>query len=309
MLRPNPRQVSSRRARLLLPLLAALLPSAASAAAQQTSDEERAWNEPVEPFRVAGNVYYVGATEVASYLITTPEGHFVLDGGLPQTAPQILSNIERLGFDPADVELLLNSHAHYDHAGGLAELEARTGAAILLSAGDVDQARRGGLGDFAFGDRFAFPAFAPDRVVADGEAVTLGGVTMTAHVTPGHTRGCTTWTLRVVEAGEPLDVLFLCSVTAPGYRLIGNAAYPEILEDYRATFRRLEAMDADVFLANHGSFFDLHAKRAQLAATPARNPFVDPDGYRRHLARMKEELERKAKEQRSGEAPKPGAAR
>ena len=171
----------------------------------------------------------------------------------------------------------------------------------------MEQARRGGLGDFAFGDRFAFPAFAPDRVVADGEAVTLGGVTLTAHVTPGHTRGCTTWTMRVVEAGEPLDVVFLCSVTAPGYRLVGNEAYPEILEDYRATFRRLEAMDADVFLANHGSFFDLHTKRAQLAAGPARNPFVDPEGYRRHLARMKEELERKATEQ-AAERPKPGAA-
>jgi len=247
----------------------------------------------------------VGATEVASYLVTTPEGHFVLDGGLPQTAPQILANIERLGFDPADVELLLNSHAHYDHAGGLAELKARTGASILLSAGDVDQARRGGLGDFAFGDRFTFPAFGPDRVLDDGEGVTLGGVTLTAHVTPGHTRGCTTWTLRVVEAGEPLDVLFLCSVTAPGYRLVGNDAYPEILEDYRTTFRRLEAMDVDVFLANHPSFFDLHAKRAQLAAKPDRNPFVDPDGYRRHLARLKEELERKAKEQGAVEGPKP----
>ena len=164
MHRANPLAESPHRARLLPALVAALLASAAPAPAQQSSEEERAWNEPVEPFRVAGNVYYVGAAEVASYLVTTPEGHFVLDGGLPQTAPQILANIERLGFDPADVELL------------------------------------------------------------------------------------------------------------PGYRLVGNDAYPEILEDYRATFRRLEAMDVDVFLANHGSFFDLHAKRARLAARPPRNP-------------------------------------
>ena len=299
---PQPRQEPSpTRAALggrpaaLLAL--ALLALAAPGPAQLTTEQEREWNLPVEPFRVAGNVYYVGAAEVAAYLVTTPAGHFLLDSGFPETVPQILANVEKLGFDPRDVELLLNSHAHYDHAGGMAELKARTGASILLSAGDVELARRGGRGDFAFGDRFGYPPFTADRLVADGEAVTLGGVTMTAHVTPGHTRGCTTWTTRVEEGDERLDVLFLCSVTAPGYRLVRNEAYPEILADYRATFRRLEALPVDVFLANHGSFFDLAGKREALRAAPARNPFVDPEGYRRNLARWKEELERKAREQ------------
>jgi metallo-beta-lactamase class B len=292
---PSPTPGAALRALALL--AAALLALAAPGVAQLTTEQEREWNRPVEPFRIAGNVYYVGAAEVASYLVTTPAGHFLLDSGFPETVPQILANVERLGFDPRDVELLLNSHAHYDHAGGIAELKARTGASILLSAGDVELARRGGRGDFAFGDRFGYPPFTADRIVADGEAVTLGGVTMTAHVTPGHTRGCTTWTTRVEEQGAPLDVLFLCSVTAPGYRLVGNEAYPAILADYRETFRRLEALPVDVFLANHGSFFDLGAKREALRAAPARNPFVDPAGYRRNLARWKEELERKAREQ------------
>jgi metallo-beta-lactamase class B len=289
---------SARPARVAA-LLALCLASAVAppASAQLDSEQERAWNQPVEPFRIAGNVYYVGAAEVASYLVATPGGHFLLDSGFRDTVPQILANVEKLGFVPRDVKLLLASHVHSDHVGGMADLKARTGAAILLSAGDADQARRGGVGDFAFGDRFPYAPFTADRIVADGEKVTLGGTTLTAHVTPGHTRGCTTWTVRVVERGEPLDVLFLCSVTAPGYRLIGNEAFPGIVGDYRATFRRLETMPVDVFLANHGSFFDLQRKRAALCANPERNPFVDPEGYRAHLARLRDELEGKIREQ------------
>jgi metallo-beta-lactamase class B len=285
-----------RRAAALV-LACAVAGAFAPTSAQLDTEQERAWNEPVEPFRIVGNVYYVGAAEVASYLIATAAGHFVLDSGFRDTVPQVLANIERLGFAPGDVKWLLSSHVHYDHVGGMAELEARTGAAVALSAGDAEQASRGGLGDFAFGDQFGYAPFTADRLVADREGITLAGTTVTAHLTPGHTRGCTTWTVRVEERGEPLDVLFLCSVTAPGYRLVGNEAYPGIVEDYRATFRRLESVPVDVFLANHGSFFDLHRKRAALCANPARNPFIDPAGYRAHLAARRAELERRVVEQ------------
>jgi metallo-beta-lactamase class B len=292
--------MSRDRSTSTLRLAAALaLCLATAAAAQISSDEEREWNQPVPPFRIAGNVYYVGAHEVAAYLVTTPAGHVVLDSGFEETVPLVLASVEALGFRPADVKLLIASHAHLDHVGGMATLRERTGARLLMSAADAELAARGGQGDPNFGDRFAFRPFSPDRVIADGEVVELGGVRLTAHVTPGHTRGCTTWTLRVEERGVPLDVVFLCSVTAPGYRLIGNPGHPGIVEDYRATFRRLAALPVDVFLANHGSFFDLHGKRERLCANPAENPFVDPEGWRRHLERQREAFEGKLAEQQA----------
>jgi metallo-beta-lactamase class B len=310
----------------LVGLAGVLAVLAAPAAAQETSEEERAWNQPVEPFRIAGNVYYVGAHEVASYLIATPEGHVVLDSGFEATVPQILANVERLGFRVADVKWILNSHAHYDHCGGLATLRERTGARIVMSAADAELAARGGEGDPNFGDGFRYRAFTPDRTIGDGEVVELGGTRLVAQLTPGHTRGCTTWTVRVEENGKPLEVAFLCSVTAPGYRLVGNAGHPTIVEDYRETFRRLAALPVDVFLANHGSFFDLHGKRERLESCPpaaasvaeegaapvapggeaavacgaaAGNPFVDPAGWQRHVERQREAFEKRLAEQRA----------
>src|SRR6185503_14158379 len=149
-------------------------------------------NDPVEPFRIVGNVHYVGASDVTSFLITTPQGHILIDGGFAETAPMIVANIRKLGFDPRDVRLILNSHAHLDHAGGIAELRRVTGAKFLASAPDAAQLARGGTDDPQFGNRFPFPPAPPDRLVRDGERVTLGGTTLTAHITPGHTRGCTT---------------------------------------------------------------------------------------------------------------------
>ena len=303
---PESRRVSrSRRflsaatggAAMVMALALAVPPPAAS---QMTSDEERAWNQPVEPFRIAGNVYYVGAHEVASFLIATPAGHVILDSAFEETVPQILANVEKLGFRAADVKLLLNSHAHFDHAGGLATLRERTGAELLMSAADAELAARGGQGDPNFGDRFRYRPFTPDRTLADGEVVELGGSRLVAHLTPGHTRGCTTWTVRVEEGGRPLDVAFLCSVTAPGYRLVGNAGHPGIVADYRATFARLAELPVDVFLANHGSFFDLHGKRERLGANPEQNPFVDREGWRQHLERQRQAFEGKLKEQGGG---------
>ncbi|HET9766024.1 MAG TPA: subclass B3 metallo-beta-lactamase, partial [Thermoanaerobaculia bacterium] len=271
--------------------------AAFAAPARPLSPEEQKWNEPIEPFRIAGNLYYVGARDVTSYLVATPAGHVVIDSGFAETVPQVLANIRTLGFRPEDVEWLLISHPHYDHVGGIADLRDATGAEIAVSAADADQAARGGVGDFAFGDRFRYRPFTADRLLRDGDTVALGGSVLTANVTPGHTRGCTSWTMDVVEGGKPLHVVFVCSITAPGYQLATNDGYPRIADDYRETFRRLAAMPVDVFLAAHGSFFGLVEKRAALCRNPERNPFVDPEGYREHLERLHQQFEQKLSEQ------------
>ena len=220
---------------------------------------------------------------LTSFLITTPKGHILLDGGMPETAAQIERNITRLGFSLRDVKILLNSHAHFDHAGGLAELKRITGAKFYAGAGDVALLARGGMGDPQFGDRFLFPPIEADRALHDGDRITLGGVTLIAHATPGHTRGCTTYSLRT--AGH--DVVFVGSPTAPGYRVVGNAAYPDIISDYRRQFVTLKSLPCDVMLGSHGSFFHLAEKRKT-------HRFVDPGEYPKFVARMEKEFEEAA---------------
>lgn len=246
----------------------------AGAAFAQQDPVSRSWNEPVEPFRIAGNLYYVGASDVTSFLITTPKGHILLDGGFEETAPMILANIARLGFRPKDVRILLSSHAHYDHAGGLAELKRATGAAFYASRGDLPQLARGGLDDPQFGNRFPFPPIMADRIVEDGTRVTLGGTTLTAHLTPGHTPGCTTWTMRTGNR----DVVFVGSPTAPSeYRLTRNPRYPNTVADYRRQFAKLKTLGCDIFLASHGSFFGLAemvAKKKTVAGCDEYHAFV-----------------------------------
>jgi metallo-beta-lactamase class B len=189
-------------------LLLACLTAPASAQRDATS---RAWNQPAEPFRILGNVYYVGANEITSFLITTPQGHILLDGGFVETVPIIRRNVEKLGFRLADVKILINSHAHLDHAGGLAELQRLTGARLLASAADAPLLASGGRGDPLFGDELTFPPVKPAGHAGDGESVTLGGVRVVAHLTPGHTPGCTTWTLQADDEGARRDVVFVCS--------------------------------------------------------------------------------------------------
>jgi metallo-beta-lactamase class B len=221
----------------------------------QATDEWRSWNRPVEPFRIAGNLWYVGASDVTAYLITTPAGHVILDGGFVETAPQILANVRKLGFDPKDVKFLLNTHAHLDHAGGLAELKRETGALLVASAEDAPALENGDRNDFAWGDTMTFPPVAVDRRIGDGETVPIGGTTLVAHLTSGHTRGCTTWSLAIGEADPRPTALFLCGVTAPGYKLVGNEKWPGIAEALETTFRKLESLPCDYFLAAHGSVF------------------------------------------------------
>ena len=264
---------------LFLILLAALSP------------ESQKWNAPVAPFRIAGNVYYVGAVEVSSFLIVTSKGLIVLDGGFEETAPMIEANIRKLGFDPAQVRILLSSHAHFDHAGGLKKLRDDTGARFYASEGDAPLLARGGKDDPQFGDRFLFPAIVPDVLVKDGDRVTLGDTTLVAHITPGHTPGCTTWTMKVRDGGKSYDVVFVGSPSVPSeYRLIGNAKYPNAVDDYRRQFATLESLPCDIFLASHGPMFGLAEK-------VAKGSFVDPDGYKKFVARMKAAFEARVKQE------------
>lgn len=253
---------------------------AAAPACAQADPHSRANNRPVPPFHIAGNIYYVGASDVTSFLIVTPKGHILLDGGFAETAPQIEANIARLGFKLADVKILLNSHAHFDHAGGLAELKKRTGAQFVAMDGDAMLLASGGRGDFFFGDTLKFPPVKPDRIIHDGDTVSLGGVTLTAHLTAGHTRGCTTWTMTTDEGGKPLRVVFIGSMSVlSGYRLTGKESYPGIAASYEKSFRVLKSLPCDIFLASHGSFFDLSDKRAAMAKGATPNAFIDPTGY------------------------------
>lgn len=252
----------------------------------------RSWNQPVAPFRIAGNIYYVGANEITSYLITTPMGHILLDGGFKETAPMILANIEKLGFRPKDVRILLSSHAHFDHAGGLAELKRATGAKFYASAEDLPALARGGLDDPQFGDKYPFPPVEADRVVRDGERIEIDGTSLTAHITAGHTRGCTTYTMDVRDGGLTRGVVFFCSPSVPSeYKLVGNAKYPDVAADYRKQFATLPKFDCDIPLASHGSFFSLEEKRKQLASDPKSDPFVDPKGCRDLIAEMEKRFE------------------
>ena len=254
--------------------------------AQQTRDERAAWNEPVEPFRIIGNIYYVGAAGVSAFLVHTPEGSILLDGGLPETAPRIAQSIVKLGFDPRGVKYLLNSHAHYDHSGGLAELKQVTGAAVVASHGDAPALTAGSE---------YFKGVAVDRTVADGEKVSIGSAVMTAHITPGHTKGCTTWTTAVTEGTRSYQVVFHCSTSVVD-TLVGNNAYPNIVRDYQHTFDKFQSMRADVFLGAHPSFFGMAEKRRRLKAGGP-NPFIDSGELARFNAQSKRQFEDALKRQ------------
>jgi len=260
-------------------------------------------NQPAAPFRIIGNIYYVGASDIASYLIHTPAGDILLDGGLVQTAPQIEANIKTLGFELNDVKVLLNSHVHFDHAGGLAELKKSSGASLVAMDTDSKQLERGGHGDFFFGDADLFPAVRPDRVIHDGDTVSLGGTTLTAHLTAGHTRGCTTWTMTAKEADKDYNVIFFCSASVlDGYVLVDGsghpASYPGIAEDYEKSFRIWKALPCEVFLGAHGQFFDLTEKREALKNGAQKNPFIDPSGYQAYVSQKEEDFRKELDRQK-----------
>jgi metallo-beta-lactamase class B len=248
----------------------------------------RSMSRPFEPFRVIGNIYYVGASDVSSFLITTPEGHLRLDSGFAETVPLIREGVRTLGFRFEDIQLLLNSHAHVDHAGGHALVKRLTGARIVMSEADANLLARGGKGDFLpVGDDVVSYEPAPaDRIVRDLDQVTRGGVTLTAHRTPGHTKGCTTWTMPVEMDGRRYEVVFSGGTTLlPGIRLVANPKYPGLADDFAQTFRVLRALPCDIFLAPHGFHFGLEPKAQKHRAGVMPNPFIDPEGYRAFVDR------------------------
>lgn len=270
---------------LFLALALAAATVAPSVSIAQDAAQRAEWNRPAAPFRIAGPVYYVGTEGLGAYLVADPGGHALIDGGLPESAPLIAANIEALGFKLEDVRYLLVNHAHFDHAGGLAELKRRTGAALVASAGDAPDLEAGRT--LGRPELDGFPAVAVDQVVADGDTLRLGQASLTAHVTPGHTRGCTSWSL----AGPSGTVLFACSLTVAGQKLHGDPAYPDAAADFRRAFARLRALHADYFLNFHPEFFDMAGKRARRAAGEP-DPFRDPAELARQVDRAEAMFER-----------------
>ncbi len=243
------------------------------------------WTTPHTPFRVVGNVYYVGSKDLASYLITTPQGHILINSDLPSSVPQIKKSVEALGFKFSDVKILLISHAHRDHCGGSKLLKQLTGAKYMVMDRDVPVVESGGKTDFQYGKRQEnwYPAAKVDRVLHDGDEVRLGDVVLVAHLTPGHTKGCTTWTMRVREAGKVHDVVIVGGPNVnPGYRLVKSTVYPTMAQDFELTFRTLKSLPCDVFLGAHGSYFGMEEKFARMKRDGA-NPFVDPEGYKAYV--------------------------
>jgi metallo-beta-lactamase class B len=247
-----------------------------------------AWKAPVPPRHLVGNIYYVGAIGVSSYLITTAEGHILLDTGFADTVPIILHGVEQLGFKPADIKFILSSHAHIDHVGGHALLhQAVPDAQVVASAGDARVLESGGADDFIPFPRetIRYEPVKVDRIVADGDTITLGGVVLTAHLTPGHTRGATTWTMQVAETGmRPWNVVFFSSASInAGTRLRHNPLYPEIADDLAASIARLRRLPCDIFFAPHGGQFAMADKFARLDRGEGAAALVDPVGWQKLL--------------------------
>lgn len=247
-----------------------------------------------------GNVYYVGAAGISAYVIDTSEGLILLDTGTSEMQAGLRSNIEALGHSLDDVKIILSSHAHWDHVEGHAAMKERT-AAQVMALGEDAAAISSGVDNSAAGFEGWTPAKV-DRLLADQDTVTLGRTTLRAHLTPGHTKGCTTWTTTVEEGGEPHLVVFVGGTSInPGVVLLDNARHPGIAEDYARTFRVLEGLEADVFLAQHPAMFGMADKRKRQVAGSDTNPFVDPEGYRRFVEREKGTyLAQLAKEEAAG---------
>ncbi len=255
------------------------------------------WNTPTEPFHIIDNLYYVGTEGLASYLVVTREGNILIDGATPQAAAQIEANIAKLGFKIADIKIILNSHAHYDHSGGLAQLKTDTGAQLQAMDGDISALE----GGFYLGSEDVKAMSAPpvrvDKVLHAGDVVKLGGVELKANLTPGHTRGCTSWGLTVKEGGKSYDALIFCSATVAANRITPPLQYAGIIEDYRATFVKAKTMKVDIPLAPHPDFFQMLQKRDKAKADPkAPNPFIAPGEFRPFIDRLEADFERTLKE-------------
>jgi len=291
--------------RRLLTCFVAILALCPLIGAQPTPD----WTTPLTPFQIADNLFYVGSRDLASYLITTPSGNILINAGLESSPPMIRASVEKLGFRWADTKILLNGQAHNDHVGGAAQVIRETHAKNYVMEYDAQLMETGGATYFARQSDgiHAYPPSRVDRVLRDGDTVKLGGVTLTAHKTAGHTRGCTTWTLRVHVPGEPAgqlrDVVILGGFAAlSGYRMIDRpghpASYPGIAGDFQQTFVTLRNLPCDIPLGAHGIYFDLLAK-ADRMAKQGPGVWIDPEGYRETVADAEASFKKMLAEQRA----------
>jgi len=253
-----------------------------------------AWTTSFPAFRIAGNLYYVGSQDLGSYLIATPSGLILINSSFETSVPLIRKSVESLGFHFNDIKVLLISHAHIDHCAGSAQIIHLTGAKYYVMAGDVSVVESGGRTDFQYSARKSqrYPPAHVDRVLHDGDTVSLGGTVLTAHLTAGHTKGTTTWTLDETENGRLLHVVIVGSPNVnPGYKLVGNKTYPQITADYKRGFRVLDELPCDVFLGAHGSYFDLIGKYARWK-NGDKNAFIDAAGYKAYIADREQAFEK-----------------
>jgi metallo-beta-lactamase class B len=290
-------------------IAAALLLAAHGALAQDAINCSSCaeWNKPVAPFNIYGNAWYVGTEGLSSILVTSPQGHVLLDGALPQSAPLLRKNIEALGFRMKDVKLILNSHAHFDHAGGIAALQKASGATVAHTAHGARVLKDGtpGTDDPQYDpkERATIPKVEQVKVVKDGETLSVGPLRFTAHTTPGHTPGGITWTWRSCEAGKCLDMVYADSLTmisTDGFYYTGGPGYPDRSASAKASIAKVAALKCDIVIAAHPSATDAFAKAA--AKTAQSNPFIDPEGCRKLAQGAAQKFEERLQREREEKA-------
>lgn len=293
---------------LSLALLALLLPVAAQADTPTAPAplDDPSWRAPHAPYHIIDNIWYVGTAGIGVYLISTDQGHILIDSGPDGTAPIVEANIQALGFKLKDIHYIVETHAHYDHVGSMAQLKADTGAEVVSSADDqfaLENGRRDGDNIYGPG---AFPPVKVDATIDEGGTITLSSTTLMAHMTPGHTKGDTSWTMTAINNGVPYRVLFYGSTTVAGNVLVDNKAYPNIVRDYRISFDRLAGIKPDIFLANHPGFANMEAKyqeslKAKYPEDQAK-PFIDPAEFPAFIAQSQADFEAELKRQQDAAA-------
>lgn len=271
--------------------VASLFACAAVLLAQANAD----WHREFPAFKIAGNIYYVGTADLAVYLINTPQGNILINSDYKEDVPLIKKSIAQLGFKYSDTKIILISHAHGDHDAATSLIKKETGARLMVMDADVPEEESTARGR---------PGAHVDRILHDRDTVELGSSKWVAHLTPGHTKGCTTWTTRVQDGGRNLNVVIIGSPNVnPGYYLVGNKKYPQIAEDYVKTFAVLKSLPCDVFLGAHGAYFGLKAKYERRQTAP--NPFIDPAGYKTYVASKEAEFRAEwARQQKNPGSPK-----
>lgn len=275
--------------------LCALALFATGAQAQTVKDflaaVTKKWTTPFEPFHLIDNIYYVGTDGIAVYIIKTSGGLILMDTALPQSTGMLKDNIAKLGFKESDIKIILNTHAHFDHTGGFAEIKKDTGAQLIAGLRDKPLLEAGVYPGDEKNTDIGFSPVKVDRAVSEGDKVTLGDTTLTAHATPGHSPGCTSWEMTVKDGDQNREVLFFCSGTVALNRLVGNPTHPGIVEDYKSTYAKIKAMKIDVLLGPHPEVYGMQEKRAQ-QKDGAPNPFVKPDELQAYAATLETDFDK-----------------